>query len=444
MRTGRPKPSLTLSQTERSELQEIVRRPTNPQAARRAGLILDCARGLDNRTVATLHQVTPLTVGKWRQRFLRDRIAGLNHTAFPVAHPATNAHHSRSVETRPAGGLQKRVTLQDLANHLNLHLSTISLGLKNDPRLIPATRLRIQEAARQLKYCPDPLAKALAVYRQAIRPASQHGSLALLAHPEDQISSLLETTRQRAAWFGYKVESVDCYSTRRSREQFTRLLRFRGIQGLIVLPPSFGRKNPRRLQIDWNHFPAVVLGHALYHPLLHQVSNDHLGNAGLLTRNLLSLGYRRIGLCLDEQFASLHAGGGWEGGYFGEMRRLKKVPRPFYRQTFEPDAATIQAAKRWIRKEQLDAVILDTDTAATLFDRHFQDCKPRLGIACLACYRDGPYSGINPQYDHVWSAAVDFLVHLIHTHQRGIPEIPQRVLLRGTWQAGASLHRMNR
>ena len=50
---------------------------TAPQLARRARILLACAAGNNNKTVARRMRLTPATVGKWRAGFLRDRLDGL-------------------------------------------------------------------------------------------------------------------------------------------------------------------------------------------------------------------------------------------------------------------------------------------------------------------------------------------------------------------------------
>src|SRR2546426_5151939 len=78
MRTGRPIPVLMLNQEERDTLQRWARRPKSAQAlAQRARLVLACADGNNNRTVAGLLGVTHQTVGKWRHRFIEKRLDGL-------------------------------------------------------------------------------------------------------------------------------------------------------------------------------------------------------------------------------------------------------------------------------------------------------------------------------------------------------------------------------
>src|SRR6266545_4062988 len=78
MRTGRPIPPLTLTEDERDTLERWARRPTTARAlAERARLVLECAAGKTNTVVARELRLTKQTVGKWRTRFLGQRLAGL-------------------------------------------------------------------------------------------------------------------------------------------------------------------------------------------------------------------------------------------------------------------------------------------------------------------------------------------------------------------------------
>lgn len=56
-----------------------------PQIARRARIILKCAEGVDNKTVAHKLRVTPQMVGKWRARFVGRRLEGLHDEPRPGA-----------------------------------------------------------------------------------------------------------------------------------------------------------------------------------------------------------------------------------------------------------------------------------------------------------------------------------------------------------------------
>ena len=86
MRTGRPKPPLTLTEDERETLGRWTRRPTTARAlAERAKIVLECAAGKNNIVVAHDLRVIPQTIGKWRTRFLRHRLDGLLDEPRPGA-----------------------------------------------------------------------------------------------------------------------------------------------------------------------------------------------------------------------------------------------------------------------------------------------------------------------------------------------------------------------
>jgi transposase len=78
MGPGRPLPELRLTVEENNRLIEWTRRRTSAQAlALRARIVLACAQGSTNTQVAKRLNVTLPTVGKWRKRFVQQRLDGL-------------------------------------------------------------------------------------------------------------------------------------------------------------------------------------------------------------------------------------------------------------------------------------------------------------------------------------------------------------------------------
>ena len=83
---GTPKAVLELSVDERETLERWARRPKSAQAlALRCRIVLACADGGTNTEVAERLSVTRHTVGKWRQRFVEDRLDGLHDEPRPGA-----------------------------------------------------------------------------------------------------------------------------------------------------------------------------------------------------------------------------------------------------------------------------------------------------------------------------------------------------------------------
>ena len=83
-RTGRPKAELILTAEERDQLTRWSRRAKSSQAlALRSKIVLACAEGIDNKTVAEQLRCSDATVGKWRARFVEQRLDGLTDEQRP-------------------------------------------------------------------------------------------------------------------------------------------------------------------------------------------------------------------------------------------------------------------------------------------------------------------------------------------------------------------------
>jgi transposase len=94
-------PVLTLATEERDTLERWMRRPKTAQAlAQRARIVLACANGQQNGTVANRERVTRQTVGRWRARFVTKRLDGLLDEPRPGAPRRINDADVERVLTR--------------------------------------------------------------------------------------------------------------------------------------------------------------------------------------------------------------------------------------------------------------------------------------------------------------------------------------------------------
>lgn len=81
---GRPTAPLMLEPEEREYLERQVRRRRVARSmSERCRIILRCADGIQSKVVAAELGVHEHTVGKWRRRFLKDRVEGLLDEARP-------------------------------------------------------------------------------------------------------------------------------------------------------------------------------------------------------------------------------------------------------------------------------------------------------------------------------------------------------------------------
>ncbi|HEX9571267.1 MAG TPA: IS630 family transposase [Burkholderiales bacterium] len=217
MRTGRPKAPLTLNREERRELESLAHRSRSvPALARRARIVLACAEGQDNKGVAHRLRATPATVGKWRTRFVRERLAGLYDEPRPGAPRSITDDEIEQVVVRTLESTPRGAThwsTRGMAKAIGLSHATISriwhafglqphrsetFKLSPDPLLVPKVRdivgLYVNPPEHAVVLCVDEKSQIQALDRTApllpMRPGQperrthdykRHGTTSLFA-----------------------------------------------------------------------------------------------------------------------------------------------------------------------------------------------------------------------------------------------------------------------
>ena len=104
---GRPKTELILNDTEREQLMSwACRRKTSQALALRSRIVLECAKGAENKVVAQRLAITPQTVSKWRTQFVSMRLDGLvdaprSGTPRTIEDTEVDALIARTLESTP-------------------------------------------------------------------------------------------------------------------------------------------------------------------------------------------------------------------------------------------------------------------------------------------------------------------------------------------------------
>jgi transposase len=233
MRRGRPKTPLMLTQDERETLERWARRPTTAQAlAQRARIVLACVSGRDNSAVAVDARVTRQTVGRWRRRFVAQRLAGLLDEPRPgaprkigdetVEHvvrltlestPRDATHWSTRAMARRCGLSQTAVSRIWRAFALQPH-RVETFKLSKDPLFIEKVRdivgLYLQPPDKALVLCVDEKAQIQALDRSQpilpLRPGrvegrthdyTRHGTTTLFAALNTKSGNVISEFHQR-------------------------------------------------------------------------------------------------------------------------------------------------------------------------------------------------------------------------------------------------------
>ncbi len=224
-----------------------------------------------------------------------------------------------------------RPTIQDIARVTGVHHTTVSLALRNSPKLRSETRQKIQQIAKEMGYSPDPLFLALSMYRQARRQGRRPTYQATLAWinnwPDRQGMYELATFQKyyegacdRAKQLGYVIEEIWLHEPKMSGSRIDSILKARNIQGVLLPPQPYSQA---KLPMDFQNLSVVAFGFSLQPPVHHVVANHHLHSVNLMLSHLIKLGYRRIGLCTHKAWED-RVENAW---FIGFKAAIGKIPK---------------------------------------------------------------------------------------------------------------------
>jgi len=250
------------------------------------------------------------------------------------------------------------VTIRDLASYLNLSPSTVSRALRDSPRVSEETKRRVLEAARELGYMPNILARGLA---QAT--AEIIGCLILdLANPF--FVTVVQAIEEAIDKKGYIAVVSE---TRREQEVEKRLVeRLKTIRpaGLIITPVL---KEIDHLLAFAQKTPLVLVGRECH--ALSYVTVDNLYGGRVVGEYLISLGHTRIGVIMSGEPYNFPEKDRVEG-----LRRVLKeaglkLPDQWQLVGGRNDMESgLRAAKMWLElDERPSAVFAVTDLLAMGF-----------------------------------------------------------------------------
>jgi DNA-binding LacI/PurR family transcriptional regulator len=330
-------------------------------------------------------------------------------------------------------------TLKEIAAAAGVHYTTVSLALRNSPRLNAATRARIQQLAKELGYRPNPLVSALMRSRRNRMPAAYQGTISFLIHHSERlvwqsnpfVASIHEGAAAAASAQGYQLSEFWLREDRMSDERASAILVSRGVQALMIPPLIEACED---LNLAWENFATVALGYSLPRPNLHRVATDHYQGMTEALQQCRSRGFRRVGLML-ESLINHRVGGRWHAAYLQfHADQSAPHPPPLIIQKWDE-----QAFLQWVERDRPDAVI----TLGAMFEQAkalIQKMKWKIGLVnLLVIDPQAGISGIDQVPEQLGRAAAEQLIAMLHRNERGIPASPRTILIPGSWVDGNSL-----
>lgn len=331
-------------------------------------------------------------------------------------------------------------TLRSLAQLCGVSTSTVSRALAGHPNVRGALRARILEAARRSGYNRNQLVSTLMAHVRKDRTRQFVGNLAVLHIPSPQQPDLLPMQLEivrgaagRAAELGFHLDVLQLGKDGAGAEAMGRMLRARGVLGVIFLQPNSNRSTDH---FPWEHFASLHIDYNSPELRHHTVSLDHHFTLTTALYRLRDLGYRRAGLFIT-RFKDERLVHKWSAAFRSfqlNQGGIGHVP------VFMRDSITKSDLLAWYRRHKPDLIIGHVDQATRWFAEEGIGIPQQLGYFNLNWNeRTLPCTGLDlrPQLHGI--VAVEALAAQIHLNERGLPADPRTVMISGRWVDGPTL-----
>jgi LacI family transcriptional regulator len=180
------------------------------------------------------------------------------------------------------------VRLKDIADRTGFSTNTVSLALRQSPRIPQQTRDLIQAAAAELNYLPNQIAKSL------VSRETKTIGLVLTDITNPTLTHTAQAIEIALAERGYGTLFATSNNTLSEEIHVIELFRSRQVDGMLIYPTSH-RKLDHIRPLRRANYPIVLL---VGDPDagVDAVCMDERRGAYKATRHLIEIGHRRIGI----------------------------------------------------------------------------------------------------------------------------------------------------
>jgi LacI family transcriptional regulator len=330
-----------------------------------------------------------------------------------------------------------RVNQRAIATRLGISAGTVSMALRNYPRIHPATRERVKRVAEEMGYQPEPILQGLVNYSRAKRQSAKFTRLAwvntwprpneLLEHPE--YGAYWEGAQEAALAMGYQLIEFEL-GTKLTCAEFRRQLRKQGTGGLLLPPAGM----PLPDDFPWDKYHVVCLSHRRGKSSNHFVTPDRVENVALAFSTMRQRGYRRIGFITDELPTTIDEKLSAIGFLNAQIELPEEDRLPIF-TTREGTSADDLAD--WIKLHQPDAILSDLPEVTGLLKAAHIEVPHQVGLALSALPANAVESGVDPHGKEIGRAGIELLKGMLDGFVQ--PEIRLRISIKGCWCEGNTL-----
>jgi LacI family transcriptional regulator len=371
----------------------------------------------------------------------------------PIPQFPKNGFMNNSPSHEPA----RQPTFADIAKEAGVCKATVSLALRNSPRIPEDTQQRIKNIAHELGYRQNPLVTAnMAKIRRSKDRKGAQPTIGLLSTFYDEEledkrvewhiqSRFLQGAKRRAEELGFDFDFLEFDLAYFSGDRIQQVLLTRGVSGLVLGPLRFSNMN---LQLDWSQFAVASIGVSDSLGNIPSVFYDNFRCMQDVLDYLTNRGYRRIGFITDSE-NEMRGGHMWNAGFLEYQDRviekenavpMLRIPKP--ELLFE--SSDFESMHYWYRQHKPDVIIAFRSQILDYFQSLGYKVPKDFGYMVLnwSSRTDG-CSGYRQCHEEMAEIAVNIVSERLYNNDRGELSKPRTTLLRGDFVKGFTLRKLN-
>lgn len=318
---------------------------------------------------------------------------------------------------------------------------TVSMALRDHPRVAVETRERIKKIAKEQGYTPDPNLTELMCYLRKRDVSKEEPVIALLNGKRKPLSELSndallirQGAKERAAELGFKTEDFWLHEPGMRIQRVVQILQARGIRGIVVLPVESLNDVFSLPQEDFTGVAtcavAAKLGYNQVHPHFYQ--SMHVGIASLVEKGL-----NRIGFCItdvdDERSNHLHLSYLlWHQSNIDPSDRIEPLRKSKISRNDFFD---------WVERTRPQVVLSSNIQHYHWLKEAGYKVPEDISFAALgpAMEEEGEIAQVKVGYRKIGATAIDLLRTKLTNEFLGPIDNPAVTLIRGEWVDGKSV-----
>lgn len=334
-----------------------------------------------------------------------------------------------------------RPSCKTIAQAAGVSRMTVSMALRDHPRVAVETRERIKKIAKEQGYTPDPNLTELMCYLRKRDVSKEEPVIALLNGKRKPLSELSneallirQGAKDRAEELGFKTEDFWLHEPGMRLQRVVQILQARGIRGIVVLPVESLSDVFSLPQEDFTGVAtcavAAKLGYNQVHPHFYQ--SMHVGIASLVDK-----GFKRIGYCLteteDERSNHLHLSYLlWHQSNIDARDRIQPLRRASIGRNDLLD---------WVKETKPEVVLSSNVEHYRWLQEDGYRIPEDLSFAALgpATEEFGKIAQVKVGYRKIGATAIELLRTKLTNEFLGPVDNPAVTLIRGEWVDGESV-----